>query len=89
MLAYVISLFAVLMSYRASPKGLMFGYEKLQPLGALVNVGIIWFVTAELFIEATQRIFHQSIVEEPKYMLLTSIFGLLCNLYIMNVLHSD
>lgn len=52
-LAYVISLLAVLMSYRASPKGLTFGYEKLQPLGALVNVGIIWFVTAELFMEAT------------------------------------
>lgn len=45
-LAYVISLVAVLMSYKASPKGLTFGYEKLQPLGALVNVGIIWFVTA-------------------------------------------
>lgn len=52
-LAYVISLFAVLMSYRASPKALTFGYEKLQPLGALINVGIIWFVTAELFMEAT------------------------------------
>jgi Co/Zn/Cd efflux system component len=47
------------MSYKASPRDLTFGYEKLQPLGALINVGIIWFVTVELFIEATQRIFKQ------------------------------
>ena len=58
-LAYVISLFAVLMSYQQSPKGLTFGYEKMQPLGALLNVGIIWIVTVELFIEATGRIIHK------------------------------
>jgi cation diffusion facilitator family transporter len=44
-LAYMISLFAVLMSYKSSSKTLTFGYEKLQPLGALVNVAIIWIVT--------------------------------------------
>jgi Co/Zn/Cd efflux system component len=41
----MISLFAVLMSYKVSPKKLTFGYEKLQALGALINVGIIWVVT--------------------------------------------
>jgi Co/Zn/Cd efflux system component len=44
-LAYMISLFAVLMSYKISPFNLTFGYEKLQPLGALLNVVIIWIVT--------------------------------------------
>lgn len=39
--------------------------------------------------EATTRIINQDIVEEPFYMLLTSFFGLGCNLYIMRVLHSD
>jgi cation diffusion facilitator family transporter len=61
-LAYVISLYAVLMSYRASPRYLTFGYEKLQPLGALLNVAIIWVVTAELFLEATTRIYNKSVV---------------------------
>jgi zinc transporter 2 len=61
----------------------------MQPLGALLNVAIIWIVTVELFIEATKRMINNSIVEEPTYMLLTSIFGLGCNLYIMRVLHSD
>lgn len=88
-LAYVISLQAVHFSYKIPPKYMTFGYEKLQPLGALLNVAIIWFVTLSLVIEATARILHQDIVEEPLYMLLTSFFGLGCNLYIMRVLHSD
>ena len=44
-LAYVISLYAVLLSYKKAPKYLAFGYEKAQPLGALINVAIIWIVT--------------------------------------------
>lgn len=44
-LAYVISLQAVIMSKKSSTDSLTFGYQKLQPLGALINIGIIWFVT--------------------------------------------
>ena len=51
--AYVISLYAVHKSYQPSPPTLTFGYEKVQPLGALINVAIIWVVTLELFLEAT------------------------------------
>ena len=47
-LAYVISLQAVVMSRKKPTNSLTFGYAKLQPLGALVNIGIIWFVTVEL-----------------------------------------
>jgi cation diffusion facilitator family transporter len=88
-LAYVISLQAVIMSYKKTPIFMTFGYVKVQPLGALINIAIIWFVTIELAIEATERIAHKSMVEDPLYMLLTSFFGLGCNLYIMKVLHSD
>lgn len=47
-LAYVISLQAVLMSHKIPPFFMTFGYEKVQPLGALINIAIIWFVTLEL-----------------------------------------
>lgn len=87
--AYVISLYAVHKSHQRSPKNLTFGYEKVQPLGALINVAIIWVVTLELFLEATNRIFSLTVVENPLVMLGTAVFGLLCNLYIMRVLHSD
>ena len=88
-LAYSISLQAVIMSKKPSTSKLTFGYEKAQPLGALLNVGIIWMVTFELFIEATERMIHKVVVDEPAYMLMIACFGLFCNLYIMKVLHSD
>lgn len=44
-LAYIISLQAVLMSHKKAPFFMTFGYEKIQPLGALINIAIIWFVT--------------------------------------------
>lgn len=87
-IAYVISLYAVLLGRKLAPKYLSFGYEKAQPLGALINVMIIWAVTIELLIEATNRIISKEIVSEPLYMLLTSVFGLGCNLFIMKILHS-
>ena len=49
-LAYIISLQAVLLSHRIAPHYMTFGYHKVQPLGALLNVAIIWFVTIELLI---------------------------------------
>lgn len=61
-IAYVISLYAVLLSTKQAPKYLTFGYQKAQPLGALINVAIIWCVTVELFIEATHRIISQEVV---------------------------
>ncbi len=88
-MAYAISLFSVLNSMRLAPDYLPFGYQKLQPLGALANVAIIWIVTVELCIEATSRIIHKDVVNSPGIMLLTSFFGLGCNLVIMKILHGD
>ena len=46
-LAYLISLGAVWLSTRpTSPKFLTFGWEKAQPFGALINIAIIYVVTA-------------------------------------------
>jgi len=89
-LAYLISLGAVWLSTKPNPpKYLTFGWEKAQPLGALINIAIIYVVTAELFIEATKRMINKETVDQPLYMLITSIFGLLCNLITINILHSD
>ena len=32
---------------------------------------------------------NKEVVDEPKYMLITSLFGLGCNLIIMRILHND
>ena len=62
-LAYLISLGAVWLSTRPNPpRQLTFGWEKAQPLGALINVAIIYVVTAELFVEATDRMLNKAVV---------------------------
>ena len=88
-IAYMISLWAVLLRMRKTSSKYPFGFEKAQPLGALVNVAIIWIVTFELFMEATNRLINKELVEKPLYMFLTSIFGLCCNIYILRILHED
>ena len=57
--AYIISLQAVVMSHKDFPSYMTFGYSKVQPLGAFLNVAIIWFVTIELLFEATHRIINK------------------------------
>ena len=58
-LAYVISLAAVLLSEKKSPAYLTFGWMRAQTLGALLNVVVIYIVTIELFIEATHRMIRR------------------------------
>ncbi len=59
-LAYLISLLAVWLSTRPnSPSYLGFGWEKAEPLGALINVVVIYIVTVELFMEATHRMINR------------------------------
>lgn len=87
-IAFALSAFVVWLSTQKSPTWLPFGYHKAQPLGALLNILMIYFVTAYLFIEATERILNKEVVEKPSYMLITSIFGLGCNLIMMKILHS-
>ena len=49
-LAYIISLVAVLVSNFPPTPQFPYGYGRLQALGALCNVGMIWAVTVELVI---------------------------------------
>lgn len=58
-IAFILSAFAVWLSTQPPPSWLAFGYHKIQPLGAFLNVVIIYIVTAYLFVEATERIINK------------------------------
>lgn len=89
LMAFAISGYSVWLSKQQSPPYLTFGYHKIQTLGALINIAIIWVVTIILLIEATERVINKEAVKEPKWMLYTSIFGILCNLVMVKIIHSD
>lgn len=89
LMAFAISAYSVWLSKQEAPSYLTFGYHKVQTIGALLNIAIIWVVTIILLIEATERVINKEVVKEPKWMLYTSIFGLVCNLVMVKIIHSD
>ena len=84
---FLISIFAIMIGQKPANKIFTFGYHRAEVLGALTSVITIWILTGFLIKEAIDRLAKPSPIDS-KIMLITSIFGLLCNLVMMQVLHS-
>ena len=66
-----------------------FGYHRAEVIGALGSIILIWGLTILLLYEATMRIINKSIVTDPLIMLITAVFGLVCNLVMAKILHTS
>jgi len=85
---FLISIFAICIGKKQSNKVFTFGYHRAEVIGALLSVISIWILTALLIKESIDRLTNPSPIDS-KIMLFTAIFGLICNLFMMNILHSD
>ena len=65
-----------------------FGYHRMELIGAILNIAIIWFLILFLFYKATKRIIEKSFVSNPTIMLYTSIIGMIINIIIYKIIHS-
>ncbi len=65
-----------------------FGFHRLELVGALGNLFIIWFLAIFLIYEATVRIIEREFVAEPTAMLIVGAGGLVVNIVMYFVLHS-
>ncbi len=65
-----------------------FGYHRLEIIGAVANLFIIWAVALFLIIESTSRIVNKEFVQEPRIMLIVAGGGLLVNIGMYFILHS-
>ena len=65
-----------------------FGYHRMELLGALGNLFIIWALALFLVYEATDRIINREFVREPLAMLIVAAAGLPVNIIMYFVLHS-
>lgn len=84
---FLISIFAIMIGQKPANKIFTFGYHRAEVLGALTSVITIWILTGFLIKEAIDRLANPTPID-AKIMLITSIFGLMCNLVMMQVLHS-
>jgi zinc transporter 2 len=65
-----------------------FGFHRLEIVGALANLFIIWIVALFLIVESTSRIINKEFVEQPLIMLIVAGGGLMVNIGMYFVLHS-
>ncbi|KAK4878116.1 hypothetical protein RN001_010622 [Aquatica leii] len=86
--SYIISLFAVWLATRSASKKMPFGWNRVEVLGALVSILLIWVVTGELVYLAAMRLIKKEFEIDAKIMLITSMFGVLINFIIGFTLHA-
>ncbi|XP_004507157.1 metal tolerance protein B [Cicer arietinum] len=76
---FSISLFAVWASgWEATPHQ-SFGYNRLEVLGALLSVQLIWFISGFLIYEAVGRLLYRNAIVNGKLMFAIAAFGFVLN----------
>eukprot|EP00249_Psilotum_nudum_P018633 c26896_g1_i1 orf=284-1543(+) len=77
---FAISLFAIwAASWEATPRQ-TYGFYRLEILGALLSIQLIWLLTGILVYEAICRIFRPSEPIDGRLMFIIACFGLCCNI---------
>ncbi|KAJ7980802.1 Metal tolerance protein like [Quillaja saponaria] len=77
---FSVSLFAVWASGWEATSQQSFGYGRLEVLGALVSVQLIWLISGFLIYEAVGRILHKKAQVNGKLMFAIAAFGFIINL---------
>ncbi|KAI3812874.1 hypothetical protein L1987_17587 [Smallanthus sonchifolius] len=87
--AFAISLFSVWASgWEATPRQ-SYGFFRIEILGTLVSIQIIWLLTGILVYEAIDRLLHGSVEVEGSLMFGIAAFGLVVNIFMMFILGHD
>jgi cation diffusion facilitator family transporter len=82
---YCIGIFSIYLSRKPAGARMTFGYNRVEVLGALLSVLIIWILATFLCVEAVNRIINPVEVD-GMIMLIVAFFGLLCNIIMALIL---
>lgn len=88
LVGFVVSFIFIWFSRKKPTNRMTFGYHRMELLGALGNLFIIWALALFLLYEATDRIINREFVREPLAMLIVAAAGLPVNIIMYFVLHS-
>lgn len=88
LLGFVVSFVFICFSRKLPTKVINFGYHRMELIGALANLFIIWALALFLIYEATLRIINKQFVEQPLVMLIVAGVGLLINIIMYFILHA-
>ena len=87
LIGFVFSFIFLYLSKKEMDKKVSFGYHRMELIGALANIFIVWAMVLFIIYEATLRIVNKEIVKQPVIMLITSVVGLLINVVLYKILH--
>ncbi|CAG5117523.1 unnamed protein product [Candidula unifasciata] len=90
LISFIISLLAMWLANKPATRRMSFGYHRAEVLGAMFSVFIIWLVSGVLCYIAVDRILHEHYMDvKPDEMLITASLGVLFNIVMGLVLHSE
>jgi zinc transporter 2 len=87
LLGFAFSFLFLYLSKKEMDEKVSFGYHRMELIGALANIFIVWTMVLFIIFEATLRIINKEFVEKPAIMLITAIAGLLINIILYKILH--
>ena len=87
LIGFIFSFVFLYLSKKKMDERASFGYHRMELLGAIANLVIVWFLVALVIFEATTRIINKEFVEKPKIMAITAFCGVVINIALFKVLH--
>jgi zinc transporter 2 len=87
LISFVITIVSLQVSLKKANPEFSYGYYRVEIIGAMVNLFLIWTLTIFLIYEAVLRIVYAEAVTNPLLMLLVAFFGLIVNLGMAKILH--
>lgn len=88
LIGFLMSFVFIWYSRKKPTNTMTFGFHRMELLGALGNLFIIWALAFFLIYEATGRIINNDFVKEPMVMLIVACAGLPVNIAMYFVLHT-
>jgi len=82
---FIISLAAIMLARRPATAKLSFGFHRVEIIGAIVSILIIWLLTGILFVEAIDRV-RNPVDVDGKIMVIVASVGIVVNLLLAYVL---
>ena len=87
LVSFIFSFLFLYLSKKPPTNKMTFGYHRMELLGALSNLFVIYILLFYVVYEASFRIVDQEFVEKPFIMLCTAGAGLLVNIVMYKILH--
>lgn len=87
LVSFGVGILSVVIARKPASKAMTFGYARLELVGALFSIFLIWVTTGVLCYEAVRRILHPEHVD-GRIMFLTACGALIVNLALLRILHS-